>query len=614
MRTLKLKPAAILKTLILVTLTAVACIDFAQAQHLTLGGGGQAIGTPRRRTLNSSRVWIVDRKTPRLYELLPLLRTGGVPNPVILFGGPGQTTRAAELSHLLQMMPSHEDIWVGTNGVPTGLIADRQITPDEIIENAIGNSVNRPVVYVPESTLLPVAALIAHRMGAVVTTRLPAISSLLIVQVGGTDSVRSSYPNAVFTFLNSKTAALDYANGLADRQALLITEAQHFRPEYLIYAMNRSVKWGEITETIDYVPQNGGQSYFPGLIPLDVQNEFDAQRSAKSQIRPLVKHVFGSATPEALIVGAQWFEIPYRYYPVDDIDVSSICPDCSNYLQRISADNDYANLDEDPWGTQKTSVGRLASYDRDLLSLQVVVGYLSDAGLLEAPATSASYTTFFGDDSYTPIWTQNLKQFQEGSSGRFWEHEGPTSNAEDLTYTLNKEKYFQRIDQMDIVALTGHGQKNSIANSQQVVQINGDAIARTASTAKPAFWLLDACSVGEALEENSQGTNLSTFGNGTIMSGVQARLAFGVWVAPTTIYTFQYKHFWLSRNLVRGKTIGKILQNTINDTVSYYRGEQPQLRLPEGLGGRFDGAPDVKNQQRAWAAHYWLGDPLTLLR
>ena len=303
--------------------------------------------------------------------------------------------------------------------------------------------------------------------------------------------------------------------------------------------------------------------------------------------------------PEALVVAGGWAEIPYRFARslVDD------CTGCDNGVYEHAADVEYANLDPaaDPWGEPEMPVGRLMSYERDLLALATVLGVWHDQGAFPAPGKAALL-----DLLPAPWRDAALATWQDRFADRQWHRFGPEElNA---PFTLDREALFADADDADLVLVRAHGAPNALA-TLTALQLDGAAIAASAGAARPAFWLIDACATARYLDPARFHPGADRRGN-NLLSGIQRRLALGAWMSVETVGQGSSSLWWPTVVAHPGLTAGELARRAAVAAITAYRRDRDGFELPAGLPDRAGLAADLHN---ARTPMLWIGDPLTRL-
>lgn len=567
--------------------TLVLLLQMAIASPVAADGTGAEADPRRGRRVEPretfDRVWVVERSTPELYPLLTRLVSGGGFRPIVLASGEGMGSRARELNHLLESLPSGSSQWVGGGPVPVGLNVDRVVRPWQVLTLADGAD---RVVYCPEPALVPFAALAAMRLDGVLMDTPPSSSAELVVQFGGEPLAPTQVKTADYRFVTGTEEALDLVNSLAERAAVMVVRAGSLLPEYVLYAFQRGALLAEVTP--------------PPYSSYDAESEIVATMATRDQIlAQLVRLGFDAdAIPEALVIAGDWAEIPYR----SARSLEDTCPGCDNGVFEYSADVEYANLDGDPWGEPEIPVGRLMSYDRDLLSLQTVVGVWKDQGAFP-PAPRAAFLDILAAD-----WrTEALDRWRDAVPDRDWEIFGP--DGMDPDFELDREDFFAFADTADLVLVRAHGTPNSLATLHRT-QLNGAAIAATAADATPAFWLVDGCATARYLDPDRPHGLASRDGNNNLLSAIQSRLAFGALLSVEIVGQASGSIWWPTVAAERGIPIGELVRRGMAAAVAAYRGDDGMADFPDGPFPRPVGtASDLTN---ARTAMLWIGDPLTV--
>lgn len=529
------------------------------------------------------RVWVVERSTPELYEILTRLTSTDAFSPIVLAAGEGESTRAAEVNHLLEVLPNGDSHWVGSGPVPVGLNVDRVLVPWEVPAEA---GAGARVVYCAERHLEPLAALAAMRLDGVLTASAPIAAAELVVQVGGEPLDPSQVATSDLRFVADAAGAVDLVNALAPSNVVLVFRAGSLLPEHVLYAFQREALLVEVNP--------------PAYGSYDVQSEITATVATRNQIHDRLARLGFTldAPPEALVVAGDWTQIPYRFAR----SLEDLCPGSDNGVCEHSADVEYANLDGDPWGEPEVPVGRLMSYDRDLLGLQAVIGVWKDHGGFPAAPRAAVLDLTWG-----PWSEQVLGLWRDTVPDRDWEVFGSKEAGGD--FQLDREAFFAHVDGADLVLVRAHGGPNTLA-TLTTVQLHGADIAASATRATPAFWLVEACATARYLDPGRGHGSAAPEGNDNLLSAIQGRLAFGALLSVEVVSQASATIWWTTVAAGRGIAIGELVRRGMSAAVAAYHGQEGRVAFPQ-LGLSRPGSVS-QNLHNAHTPMLWIGDPLTV--
>jgi hypothetical protein len=552
------------------------------------GGARSAATSPRLAAridpaLAFERVWVVERSTPGLYQVLSLLTDSGSFTPIVLAGSEGEDPRAAELDHVLELVPPGTSYWVGDGPVPMALNVDRGLKLHALLDGADGAA---RFVSCADSTLEPLAALAAMRLDAVLVSSPPEHAAELVVHFGGQNEKSQRLTAAEVLHISGRDEALDLVNSLAQSTAVMVAPATGLLPEHVLYAFQRDTLLIEVIS--------------PPYSSYDVHSEIAATIAVKAQIVHQLGELGFTAErpPEALVIAADWTEIPYRFARSLELE----CRTCDNGVDEHSADLEYANLDGDQWGEPEVPVGRLTSYDQDLLALQTVLGVWRDHGAFQ-PGSRAVLLELGGvrwRDHAFDVWRDRMPR-------RDWSLFGPEEGGEVYRqFQLDTEAFFAMADDADLVVVKGHGSPNSLATDNR--QLDGATIADSADQAVPAFWILSACSTGRYLDPAGRHGDADPEAN-NLLSAIQSRLAFGALLSVDVLSQGSGSIWWPTITFEPGLPIGEQVRRALVAAISAYRGDDDAPEFPWRdfpMGGS-----DSANLRNAWTPVYWVGDPLT---
>lgn len=528
-------------------------------------------------------VWVVERGMAEVYEALARLTAPDRFDPIVIAGGEDEATRAPELDHLLAILPEGTSHWVGDGPVPVGLNVDAVTSPATLADP----DDELKVVFCPDPELNPLAALIAMRLDATLTGTPPAAAGELAVQVGGAPLEPWLAASSDAWFIADADAALELANSMAGRDAVMVFKSGALGPELVLHAFQRDLL------LVPVAP--------PPYSSYDVRSENAATLATRDQIHAGLADLGFDLEhrPEALVVAGGWSEIPYRFARslVDD------CAGCDNGVYEHAADVEYANLDPaaDPWGEPEVPVGRLMSYERDLLALTTVLGVWHDQGAFPAPGKAALL-----DLLPAPWRDAALATWQDRFADRQWHRFGPEElNA---PFALDREALFADADDADLLLVRAHGAPNALA-TLTARQLDGSAIAASAGAARPAFWLIDACATARFLDPSRFHPGADRTGN-NLVTGIQRRLALGAWLSVEVVGQGSSSLWWPTVVVEPGLTAGELARRATVAAITAYRRDREGFELPEGLPGLAGLAANLHN---ARTPMLWIGDPLTHL-
>jgi hypothetical protein len=530
--------------------------------------------------LNFANIWIVDRALENRWQVIADLRLQH-PLDLVMFYGAGEAAFGAELDHLVNQIGEKKGKrpvlhWVGLSEKPTGLRVNQLHRPEEV-----GFPQTASIqVRVFNSDLEPIAALIALRLhGRVVSGYGPGPGGFIEtgLRVEKIDGSSASIP--------TRAEALSYANRLARGAALMVTPKAHLKPENLLYAYYRDVKWQEVEP--------------PRFDFTSASSEKSATLETKKQIQQAVKLVFGASFPQALVIAGQWDEIPYRYPKLNER-----CGLCDTQLTEYPSDLEYAALDDNPWGEPVVPVGRLASYHDDLLSIETLVGLISDRGALPV-ATKATYFDDWGG-YYNDRTATEIARMQSVMPGTKWIS---------LVNGLNPNPGpYLKADFMDSLASSGaafiYADGVPDASTLRVSSISDAGVLSagdfkpTALKALPAFYYVYACTMGKWIPPFWTSPDQDP----TFITMLQRRLAFGAMLS-VDMNLADYP-LLLAQNLKPGKRAGDVVKDTLIQTIKILRGDTDleSWQNPQHL------PPNFSFGKSAGTTKYWLGDPLTLIQ
>jgi len=440
-------------------------------------------------------------------------------------------------------------------------------------------------VYCPDPELEPLAALAAMRLDATLTDSLPVPAAEVVVQVGGEPLDPTSVAAPDSRFVADHSAALDLVNSLAGGDAVMVFRAGTLLPELVLYAFQRDL----LLVAVDPPPYS---SY-------DVASEIAATTATRDQVHAALALLgFGlDVPPEALVVAGDWAQVPYRFArSLDDA-----CPGCDNGVYEHSADVEYANLDGDPWGEPDVPVGRLMSYERDLVGLATVLGVWRDHGAF--PAASRAVLL----DLLPAPWRDSaLAAWQDTFPGRQWGLFGP--EVLNQPFTLDHGAFFADADDAGMVLVRAHGGPN-LLSTLAALQLDGAAIAASAASARPAFWMVDACATARYLDPARSHFLADREGN-NLLAGIQRRLAVGAWLSVEKVAQGAGSLWWPTVVAEAGLTAGELARRAAAAAVAAYRGDDGAPGVPVGLP---QPAGEASNLRNARTPMLWVGDPLTVV-
>lgn len=467
------------------------------------------------------------------------------------------------------------------------VLNDQIPNEDDSVSSIIGSAKN--YIYCAEDKYLPDCSLTSMRTQMKLVTAKPIFADY-IVQFGGSIQ-QDSYPKSTkYIYLQSDLQIKNFVNSKASRKALLVTKKQALKPEHILYAFYRGTIWMEVTP--------------PNFDNLNLQSEIVATQSVRTQIHTFINEssFFDSKKPEALIIGGDWLDIPYRFARSTSYGFS-VCPSCDNGYYEYSSDVEYANLDGDIWGQPEIPVGRLMGYDRTLASIQSLIGVLSDEGIFEN-SPNATYLDLFPSNTREI----NFNNYSNHFDSQNWLLFGPLTWNEYNTYRVDKVSFFNHADFSDKVVLQAHGAINFLGTSS--LQLNGSDLAVTAANAHPAFWFISACGTVKYADPRRFAPSFREQ-NGSLLSGLQSRLVMGSMMSVEIVAQGSTAPFWSATTMLPGRTVGENLNLTFIEAIKYYRGAPDSVPSAPGLPQHTGGDSDFAN---AWMSMMWIGDPLTLMK
>ena len=526
-------------------------------------------------------VWVVDRSSSDTYRVLAALVRPDRFTAVVLTGT--ESPRTESLGRLLEIVPEGRSHWVSRAPVPVGLSVNRVVDPVQVIEPRQLSS----VVVCTNNALLPLAALVAMRSGAVLVDAIPDGAARQVIKVGTAGQDDESEPDDAVVVLRDVQQTVDFLNARATRSAVMVYKVGTLLPEHVLYAFQR----GLLLVQVDPPPYSGE----------DVGSEVAATQVVAAQIRAAVSTLpeLGGRMPEALVIAGDWTQIPYRFARAT-ADGWIECPGCENGIRTFAADAEYANLDGDPWGEPEVASGRLLSYDRDLLALQTVVGVWRDLGAFD----TASRATFLGviPSSLRDLTAQG---WREALWDRQWQVYGPEAGEEYNKFRFDASEFLYFADDSDVVVVQAHGAPNLLRDDRRL--LDGDILASTARSARPAFWFMAACATARHIV--TPYGSASPHGNANLVSGLQSRLVLGALMTVELTASPVGSMFWPPQVLERGVPVGELVRRSWVLAISAYRGDPGAPAIPAGMAQR--SRMDV-NLSNAWVAGMWVGDPLTV--
>jgi hypothetical protein len=534
----------------------------AQVRH-----GGQTV-TPDR---PFATVWVIDRTMEELavWQTLVHVTSSEGFQPVVLHGGEDPRWTAS-LQHLLRSLPQGDSVWVSQAG--TIFDVDRWTNPDRL---AGLDPSDGPSVYSADASFDPIAALIAMRLDGVLTAEMPAAGGpSVFVGLGS----RPTQVDGLDVYLPTPEEAVAYANQLARRPVVMVVRAGELLPEYVLWAFQRDAVILEVA--------------VPPYTIYDAASEVAAAEAVRDRIRSALPRLLDGEAPEALVIAGDWHRIPFRF-PRDN---PNPCADCDNGVFEYSADLEYANLDGDPWGEPDVPVGRLMSPVRDLLAIQSVVGIWRENGAFAA-ATDGVVVDLLGPrgglrDDMAARWRD---AFPEQS----WSTMGP--DPYDPGFRLDRGAFFDRADRSDVVVVHGHGHPDFLSPDGNPFNesLSGRHLMNQASTGRPAFWFVHACSTGKPDMDDG-------IAEQTLLVGLQSRLAYGSLMAVEILAAGSGDPSWWTGVVQPDVTVGELVRRWAAASTAVYRDGG---RAPKGLA-QPTGEPE-SDRFNAFGVLSWIGDPLT---
>lgn len=518
-------------------------------------------------------IWVVDRAMPdlALWRTMVHLTSSAGFQPVVVHGGDDERWTAS-LNHLLRVVPEGQVIWVSDRGTPIGLDVDASLGT---IDVAVSYSASGPVVYSADESLDPIAALIAMRLDGRFTVKLPEPSDIAIL-VGVEPRDRF---DGTKVYLSDRTAAMDYANQLAERPVVMVVPRKELAPEYILWAFQRDTKILEVDVSSTF-------SIY------DAEGEADEVEAVREQIHSGLPQLVDGGVPEALVIAGDWHQIPFRFPRRNP----NPCVGCDNSLFEYSADVEYANLDRDPWGEPEVPVGRLMSPFSDLLAIQTVVGIWREFGAFRV-ASDGVFLGLLG--TRAGHRREMVDSFQTAFSEQLWTSIGP--EGIDFNYRLDREAFFDLAARSDLIFVHGHGHPDFLSPRGHAsnTAVTGEELVEREDLDHPAFWFLHACATGKPEKEHG-------IVDRTLLVGLQSRLAYGALMAVEDLAAASGDPVWWTGVVEPDLSIGELVRRFHTASIGAYRdrGEAPQgIAQPTG--------DPEKDRLNAMSVLSWFGDPLT---
>jgi hypothetical protein len=196
-------------------------------------------------------------------------------------------------------------------------------------------------------------------------------------------------------------------------------------------------------------------------------------------------------------------------------------------------------------------------------------------------------------------------RWRDALPGRDWQLFGPADVKE--SFVLDREAFFAHADDADLVLVRAHGGPNSLT-SLRALQLDGAAIAASATRATPAFWLVDACATARYLDPERRHGSANREGD-NLLSAIQSRLAFGALLSVEVVVQASGSLWWPTVVAEPGIPIGELVRRGTEAAVRAYRDGQgvfPDSPFPRP-------ASASANLANARTAMLWIGDPLTVM-
>ncbi len=198
--------------------------------------------------------------------------------------------------------------------VPVGLSVDRIADPVRVIETRLSG----PVVVCGDETLMPLAALVAMRSGAVLVDEAPWAGAHQVIAVGKVMQADQRQKTGAVVELRDAEQTLAFLNARAARKAVLVFKGGTLVPEHVLYAFRRGVLLVEVEPP----PYSGD----------DVGSEVVATRPLEDPMA--VSNLRSSRNPEAFVIAATG----RRFRTASRVRRRHLvaCPDCENGTRTFS--------------------------------------------------------------------------------------------------------------------------------------------------------------------------------------------------------------------------------------------------------------------------------------